>query len=522
MWQVVVVFLISLSLSLPLSAAENVVAQFEQGTGLENVGIIGVEQTTDEGHVGPQAITSDANGRLHLLDQNNGRVLVLGMDGSMQGAYELPGALPVSDLVAVGDTLYAWADGPVPLKTGDTQLLSASGDPPVAALAAFASVGSVQATPSDDLLSSSIELLSSAQPNEPVLSNVSTGTGETIPVTTTISPERVSAEIADPAGDVLARIDLPTGTLGAVVPMYLSSDEVFYLLIETYAGTGSFAPSLNVVSFNAEGQQAGYFAVPLEGAADIPRRFVTITPDGRVFALRNEQNRSLVLELSLTEGPLRWGSSIDIGSGGETVAAPASQSRRAMLEVANELENVAWAVTASAHDPNPRSCVVSGAARLSRPWYIDGKVGAIVSSIPYNWGGMVSVAKFNQDLAAGRLAGNVCTSDPGLMANTTGNDCSGHVSVIWGLPTKYSTRSLADVSRPVVMPQTNLRTGDILNKAGSHVRVFVRYLPNGFVETSESSIICNGKTGRTCRSTYLLSTMLATRYVGLRFVGVTE
>lgn len=59
-------------------------------------------------------------------------------------------------------------------------------------------------------------------------------------------------------------------------------------------------------------------------------------------------------------------------------------------------------------------------------------------------------------------------------------DCSGFVSMTWGLEFSYATPrpgdspDLADVAHPIQRPQ--LRTGDILVADGKHVRLFERWL----------------------------------------------
>ncbi|MGW0522965.1 hypothetical protein [Crossiella sp. NPDC003009] len=59
-------------------------------------------------------------------------------------------------------------------------------------------------------------------------------------------------------------------------------------------------------------------------------------------------------------------------------------------------------------------------------------------------------------------------------------DCSGFVSMTWGLEFSYATPrpgdspDLADVAHPIQLPQ--LRAGDILVADGKHVRLFERWL----------------------------------------------
>lgn len=519
----VLCFLFSVILARLSLAQDEVVVALDAGNGPLQVGILGTEGIVDEGHFGPQALAADQDGRLHVLDQNNSRVLILDTDGTRQGQYLIPRGVPASDLVILGSDVFVWGNGPAQLSPDSASLLAAGdGGAPEAVVEAFSAMGSREPTPIEELRETSIELLSANEDVDPIRSVVTDPSGGTLTLTTVLSENHMSANIADPTGQSLARISISAGMIGSVIPLALTDDRSLFVLAEVYASSGAFTPALYIVEFSAAATEVGHYKVPLEGAADVPRRFVTVTPGGQVFALRNEQVSSEIILLARQEGTLAPGLRLDMDAQNQTTAALANRSRQSMLDTATDLESIVWVVTPTAHDPNPRRCVVGGNPRTSRPWFINGMVGQEVIGVPYNWGGMVTNARYVQDIADGRKAGNVCTSDPGLMSNTTGNDCSGHVSVVWGLTTKYSTSNLSTVSRSVPRPQSELKTGDILNKAGSHVRIFVRYLSGGMIETSESAINCNGLTGRTCRSTYLLSTMLASGYVPLRFNGAVQ
>lgn len=55
--------------------------------------------------------------------------------------------------------------------------------------------------------------------------------------------------------------------------------------------------------------------------------------------------------------------------------------------------------------------------------------------------------------------------------NLTGIDCSGYVSRCWQI-TRRTTRTLPDIC--IQIDRSNLKKGDILNRAGRHVRIFYR------------------------------------------------
>lgn len=51
-------------------------------------------------------------------------------------------------------------------------------------------------------------------------------------------------------------------------------------------------------------------------------------------------------------------------------------------------------------------------------------------------------------------------------------DCSGYVSMVWGLTHSRNTTSLSEVAAEI--PRADLKTGDALNSAG-HVALFIRW-----------------------------------------------
>jgi hypothetical protein len=66
----------------------------------------------------------------------------------------------------------------------------------------------------------------------------------------------------------------------------------------------------------------------------------------------------------------------------------------------------------------------------------------------------------------------------GVESCSRGVDCSGFVSRVWQLSSKYSTSTLPNISWELPA-SSDLRRGDILNKAGSHVILFSDFGSNG-------------------------------------------
>jgi hypothetical protein len=94
--------------------------------------------------------------------------------------------------------------------------------------------------------------------------------------------------------------------------------------------------------------------------------------------------------------------------------------------------------------------------------------------LPYDWGGYMTLAEFDAQIASGLGAGS--QPDDGVLACTAGVDCSGFVSSCWKTG-HYTTSSLHMVSAQIAQP--DLLAGDALNKAGEHVALFSHLQANG-------------------------------------------
>ena len=94
--------------------------------------------------------------------------------------------------------------------------------------------------------------------------------------------------------------------------------------------------------------------------------------------------------------------------------------------------------------------------------------------LPYDWGGYKTVQQFDEDLENGLAAGS--HSKDGVLACTTGLDCSGFVSQCWGAG-HNSTSSMHTITDEIDL--ADIEPGDAFNKAGSHIVLFAYYRPDG-------------------------------------------
>lgn len=113
-----------------------------------------------------------------------------------------------------------------------------------------------------------------------------------------------------------------------------------------------------------------------------------------------------------------------------------------------------------------------------KPRYLGG--AGCYTSVSYGWGDWRKPADFNAAMLAGSKAGNI--NDGGYFLSCSyGIDCSGFVGRVWGIPdatTKpISTSNIKSTYARAMTPIPVM--GDVFNKAGSHVVVFVSNATNG-------------------------------------------
>jgi hypothetical protein len=101
--------------------------------------------------------------------------------------------------------------------------------------------------------------------------------------------------------------------------------------------------------------------------------------------------------------------------------------------------------------------------------------------VAYDWGGYMSLRTFDEQIAAGYGAGS--QESDGILACTAGVDCSGFVSMAWGIG-HFTTSSLHQTSTQIAANQ--LLPGDVFNQAGFHVAMFTHQLQSGAPALIES------------------------------------
>lgn len=146
-------------------------------------------------------------------------------------------------------------------------------------------------------------------------------------------------------------------------------------------------------------------------------------------------------------------------------------------------------------------------------WLID----QVNKGIPYNWGGCSTIDEFNSGIAVGKMAGNVPdTRDNGASKYCVGVDCSGLVTICWGLTKKMSTKSIPKIASPLDSMDL-LLPGDVILLPGSHVMIFIDFADDK--KTCAWIVDASRNTGRVLLRTVILSDLINIGYNGFRKIN---
>jgi hypothetical protein len=297
--------------------------------------------------------------------------------------------------------------------------------------------------------------------------------------------------------------------------------------------------------FAANGKLVAGARLDLSQFEDVPAVPVAVTPAGTILMMQPNEESIDMIELTLIDGRIgeavqkRLGEApINVMDVGNVVAAPANLPYppastapppydpafgAATLARAQQFLDAQWTF-------KPGNFLQSGIVHECEPehgriWsrparFTSDKVGKTVAGLPYKWGGFDSVEQFRQRVNASRpaLAGNVCTCREAryggcIVPRAAGVDCSGFVSRAWGLNAHTGTSLLAKDAAQ--LPSfLDLKPGDILNRPGNHVRLFVRFEPGPEVrlQTLESAVSCGG----VCEKVYTPAQLIYYRPMRLR------
>ena len=520
------------------AAADNtVVKRFLNGTTHNSVGI--VDASEDAPQDGPQAIYAADDGSLYLLDQINGRILRF--DARIPGApvqsLELPAEMRPTDLVVRRGSVYVWDGAPQALLPtgrddalvrGLTQTRSAEA-PDDFTLSAFAQMGSQALDSPADLLGERTRAIPlNRKPARQFIA--SRGRGSIIAdVTTSDKLNSAQVEVREQASNTqIAKLRLQVrDRIGVVEFLEIDNSGRMFVLTENIPNNSRRPSAAFVVRFSPQGVQESIYDIPLQESVSLSRRFIAISPDGDVYFLRSRKTEIDVIGVgsrnvrstAIIDNPNlpRFTEAETRITNKGPVAAVRPLTRQQVVQTAFSFEGLQWRLASANYGSDPDT-TCSGFNRIRRPGYLSGKLNQEVRGVPYCWGCHGSLNQFRARIANGMLAGNVCThNDP--RPDVAGVDCSAFVSAAWGLANHFTTAAIPAITTALTNAW-DLQPGDALNKAGSHVMLFLRFTPDRKAEVMESST--GGCNGRVCRNVYPLASLLARGYKPVRFNALQD
>jgi len=527
-------------------AADVVVRQFANGSGQNAVGIVEASQDTETD--GPQALTTDENGNLYLLDQVNGRIVRFDPKNPTADprALELPQELRPTDLIVRKSDILVW-DGAVHALQPQVQnnatstrgleevITRAADDDTV--VSAFAQMGSVDPGSATDLIDEntrSVNIRSagkhSARKHEHEVEarapqHILTRGGGSVMVDVIPEKGEAAARIevhheGDTGGAPFARLAIKVSDrLGAVEFLEIDHAGRMFVFAENIP-TSSGSAGAFVARYAATGELEGIYELPLSNVP-LSRRFVTVSGDGDVYFLRTQSGGVQVLGLGFrslangkvieVRGPPGFELPKVAGRGPITAVRPLTRDQ--VIKTALAFEGIQWQLNPAAYGRDPDTVCTGFAGRIRRPFYLIGKMGQQVRGVPYCWGCNGSLDQISTKIAHGVLAGNICTHNA-PRPDVTGVDCSAFVSAAWGLATHFTTDAIPAIAQRVQNPW-DLLPGDALNKPGSHVMLFLGFTKDRMAKVMEASPgACNG---RVCQNVYPLAALLARGFQPVRF-----
>ncbi len=532
-------------------AGNQLIRNFDAGSGLDAVGLI--EANPDAGGAiatelgdreeieGPQAIHSGDHGEIYILDQVNGRVLLLDpkRPAERTRSLELPEGSRPTDLIVLNESIYIWDGEPRALQAkgpddGPVRSLGFApntANPVEAVTSAFAQTGSEALSTELDATEIARGIGGDKTRSHSHQIVASHGKGQVTADLTLLNGSGVNIVVRLPNGNLLAKLEMRVRSrIGSVEVLDIDRQGRTYVLGENIPTDTSGEPYTFVARYAQNGALEGVFQLPFNNEVALSRRSVAVSSEGDVYFLRTRKGSVDLLGVGFL--PLRKGQVIDLalhspsqsqpsladfsGRNGAT-AAVRVLNRARVIETALQFANVRWRVNAGAYGPDPDR-VCSGFNRIRRPGYLHGMRNQEVVGIPYCWGCHGSLPRIAATIDAGRLAGNVCTRDNPRF-DVTGVDCSAFVSACWGLSTHFTTIAIPAIARQLENPW-DLLPGDALNKPGSHVMLFVRFTPDRRAEVIESST--GGCNGKVCRNIYPLASLLARGYRPVRYRGLVN
>lgn len=307
---------------------------------------------------------------------------------------------------------------------------------------------------------------------------------------------------------------LPGTTSEIYVDCLLQQEDNAFYLTNEVCNTVTLCQEVSVYKVDGNGDVIGAKILDNDGSFYYPTEIVQIGNDSDIYFMKCYKNKltieKIVLEDTLEKSKLpekytKCLETKDIEAFNEMAVADTPPlysivTRENAFSTANAFISSPW--TLSLENQKTRSNVIV-------PSYISsvnlsGGATKTMYGVPYCWGGYMSVSEFKNKIKAGYTAGNVNTDRQyGYQAYTAGVDCSGLVSVVYGLSPKKSTSDFAYAGNQSTTWNGICRM-DYLVIPGKHVMLFCTRVNATTVLVIDASTYTNKVSNRAVNQSELI------------------
>lgn len=265
--------------------------------------------------------------------------------------------------------------------------------------------------------------------------------------------------------------------LGGLRILGRHTDGSFFVIVEEIVVDTALHVDQTVRHYSLSGELLGLARVPLAEQYTTVSHGLVVGSNGEVYVLITKPDRVEVQRLRFSKKLDPILSTLPVMSTRDSVVSIeysplACRSRDTMINTAfGYLSNLKYLNNTN----------INGAcSNRTKPHYLT--IPGNYNSVSYDWGGFDTVSAWNNYMTNNYQAGDIDTTggDAGEGCSR-GVDCSGYVSRVWGLASKYGTCGLETISTQLSGTSQLLR-GDIMNRCSPtprHTIVFDSFGING-------------------------------------------
>lgn len=282
--------------------------------------------------------------------------------------------------------------------------------------------------------------------------------------------------------------NLEKGSRDFFNPLYVDNDGNLYIEKSTVAqNTEYIQGETYLLKLDNNGNEVASMRLKLEDYEAFPNQFYDFC-NGVLYVLELFENSCNVARVVM--GTQRETSRIaemeqqSLANKRESKASKRAANAISVSKTRDEVKTTASDIISTSWTVNSGNKTVVSGAKLPK-CVADVSVGSTVTGIPYCWGGYNTLNSIVQSLSNGSMAGNVNKT---IISGPVGYDCSGFVSLCYGLGQHVATSNLATSVSVSQIDYANMQSMDMILKSG-HVMLFKEFsgTSNNYVTVYEAT-----------------------------------